>query len=1150
MMARFWSVVLLAVFSFSASAGTISSNDLEVNLDTGFPGIESYSFKGETVDLGGSTANTVLLNKETFKPAVEFGVTGDDSAEYVMDFADIGVKLIMEVETSPEAISFTITDIIETSDFMVKRIEMPGLVLARGEGDSTAALANFPKASYASEKPEDRDVFGKVSQLSADQLRSSAPDGGKGTSYAFVSDGDVCAGIYTNVMEEDLRMIVNFAGEGENKTISVAPGEWQWRQVSFMTTVPPKVKLIVATDNNDDGEVTWQDGAIAYRRNTPKAYGAGTLKDHVIGHIAMNFGSQATNPFLRVLDNAKKVWLYTDGMGQHIQFKGYQSEGHDSSHPDYGGNVGRRQGGRDDLNFVMRRGHDFDVLSGVHINATEYHREAKNFNWDIANEGSIGWSWLDESYHTDYIYDSAFGTLYPRLEEMRADLPWLDFVYLDVFYGRGWPGWRMHTKTNDLGILQFTEFPGVMERAVIWDHVANDWTQAIWGKGDRSEIARFIYYSEKDTFRHDPLLRGTNCDGFMGWHAERDMLQTIKSAFTVNLPTKYLQHFELIKQTDDSALFDSGAKTEVEGEVSKIYGADGQFIGSCRYEKPKSRPVDNLVFIPWDPMTEEKIYHWNDKGGESDWTVPQSWSDVDSAYLYRLTDLGRVFEKEVPVISNNVKLTGIKAGTPYVLYRDIAGPLPQMEWGEGGLVADPGFDSHSFDYWEKAEDSADVKFQNNKFGQTELIMSSKGGKISQDIHGLEAGETYAASVWFSVKGEQPATIMVKDYEPTLELPAINKEMWTVSTSSGSGKAAIDGSVGSIWHTAYGKTTPKHPHHITIDFGKTLMLDGFVQTARTDMHNGVITDYSVQASTNGEDWNTVIEKDTFEYDGNEAKVMFDEPVKAKYFKLIALSEHRGGPWASVAELDVIGEPATATKDGGKPKIATVTRTIDSTDLTNFTDQSSKYMSNWHRMKVLFDVPEGVDSAEIVISAAEGKSDSAVFFDDVRVVKSGRSTPPEDAENVVLYEDFENVDEGWGPFMYGWKGPMNTHLSETNLPYTNDTIEGEFSLKTRHERHEGIIYRTVPATLKLQSNTEYRVSFDYLSDTTDRYTFIAASGSDDDGMVEQDLTNGAWEPTAESFVFETGTGSDWYIGVRKNSRENGILVIDNVLVEKVE
>ena len=57
----------------------------------------------------------------------------------------------------------------------------------------------------------------------------------------------------------------------------------------------------------------WQDGAIAYRNimNNPKEQES--VPDLVAYRIAMNFASQAQNPFLMTLDGIKKINLHTDG---------------------------------------------------------------------------------------------------------------------------------------------------------------------------------------------------------------------------------------------------------------------------------------------------------------------------------------------------------------------------------------------------------------------------------------------------------------------------------------------------------------------------------------------------------------------------------------------------------------------------------------------------------------------------------------------------------------------------------------------------------------------------------------------------------------------------------------------------------------------
>jgi len=1156
--------LLIAALMLPASATlgvSLSAGDFVADLNPDFPGLKAYSYAGQTIKMPPSSRPVVVLNGTAYTPTVAFAQLGADVAEYRLALKEIAVTMKVRFALSRDSLTVTIPEIQESGGFVVRSVELPGLVLIAGGANDEVALGNFPAGSYASEKPEDHDIFSTVANLEfkdneKNKNKNRDASGNRGASYAFVSNGKIVAGIYCNVLEENLRAIVRTAGEGAGRSLTVSPGKWTWREIPGEIVGEPVAKLIVAADENGDGKVTWQDGAIAFRRDTPKAYGSEKTKQYVISHIAMNFGSQATTPFLRGLDNAKKVWLYTDGLGQRIQQKGFQSEGHDSSHPDYAGNVGRRQGGRDELNLVMRRGHDFDVLSGVHINAQEYHKEAKYFNWNIADTNAIGWSWLDESYLTDYRYDSAYGTLYERLDAMRADLPWLDFVYLDVYYGRGWPGWRMHSKINALGIHQFTEFPGVMERAVIWNHVAHDWTQSIWGKGDRSEIARFIYYSEKDTFKHDPLLRGPNCDGFMGWHAERSLFQTVKSAFTVNLPTKYLQHFQLLRQETNAAWFSGGVRTEFDGQVAKILGPDGRLLNSCRYEKPESRPVDNLTFLPWDPCAEGKIYHWNDKGGESTWELPASWNRVKSALLYRLTDLGRVFEREIAAADGKVTLAGILPNTPYVLYRETPPALPDMKWSEGSLVHDTGFDSHSFDWWKTATPAAVTIENEADYGQTELVFGTAApGEVRQTVRDLIPGRTYAASVWVQIAGKRDATLAVEAGAPE-PAPFQDKQAWKIvsSTKRYAGDRpsnVLDGNPATLWHTAEAQgTTNAFPHHITIDFGRELALGGFVQTARADLGNGTIKGYEIWVSVDNKKWKKTAQGE-FDYaHGTRVEVKFPKPVQAKFFKLVSTSELKGRPFSSIAELDMIIAPAT--ESGSLKSFATVANTVSRTALTNYTDQSSKYMRNWHRLKAVFTAPLG-GRVDVVLRAGPGADGAKVRFDDVRLVKTEVSQPPRGAKNVVLFEDFENVDEGWGPFMYGWEGPMNTHLSEANPPYTSDTIGGRYSLKSRREDSPGMLYRTVPAMLKLEPGTTYRVSLDYLCDTANCFALVAGFDGDAGEKIagKYPMPDASWKVKHFTTTFTTDAQAGWFIGVTKlDEKKPGTLVIDNVLVEKMD
>ena len=511
----------------------------------------------------------------------------------------------------------------------------------------------------------------------------------------------------------------------------------------------PSADVVVTGDRNGDGVVDWQDAAMAYREVMFRPLGADSIRKWVVSQIAMNFASLAQNPFLRVLDNVKKVYLHTDGLGQIVQFKGYQSEGHDSAHPDYGGNINRRAGGGDELRFAMKRMADFNCDAGIHMNATEAYPEARAYSdqlvYDVDN-----WRWLDQSKSIDKRRDAASGELVRRIGELAGDLPDLKWTYVDVYFGYAWDAWKLATALNAHGWPMFTEFPHVAERYAVWTHTSQEYPE--WGI--KSKVVRFIHNHEKDVWPRDaePLLRGSRNLGFMGWHGERDYNAFIENIFTNNLPTKFIQHFPIRKWED--------ARIECEGNVVVTRDQEGVVTIS---QNGKPVAIGDAVFMPWDPEEAEKIYHWNPEGGTSRWTLPDAWAGVDEVELYRLTDCGRLFEATVPVTAGALALTVDKA-TPYVLYRQTPQPLPVLAWGEGSRVKDPGFDSHGFDSWTRfssGDTHEHIRVENDELGQTHLCIGGENdGGVSQNL-ALEVGKTYAASVWVEVDGKRRAALGVR-----------------------------------------------------------------------------------------------------------------------------------------------------------------------------------------------------------------------------------------------------------------------------------------------------------------------------------------------------------------------------------------------------
>lgn len=141
-------------------------------------------------------------------------------------------------------------------------------------------------------------------------------------------------------------------------------------------------------------------------------------------------------------------------------------------------------------------------------------------------------------------------------------------------------------------------------------------------------------------------------------------------------------------------------------------------------------------------------------------------------------------------------------------------------------------------------------------------------------------------------------------------PRIEKKDWKlVSTDSeqideGPARFAIDGLPDTYWHTQYSPTTPKYPHEIIVDMGKSQMIQGFRYTPRQDGGvNGRVKNYAFLVSDDPHVWTMPTTFGEFPNTAKPTRVRF-APVSGRYFRFIALTEQNGGPWASMAEIDVL------------------------------------------------------------------------------------------------------------------------------------------------------------------------------------------------------------------------------------------------------
>ena len=963
-------MVTAAAFAQEPATMTIESDVLSVEVDQAFPRVIKYTWKatGDCLHGQDTPLKHMRVNGEIEVPRdIKFTNTAD-SATYTVRLS--GFRVTFQLQVVGPVLEFKVISVGDGGYHNLRTLGIPGhsLFSLRSDQPGSAIAAAHVKPQTL----QTGDVFFNVADAAADPFEVSK-------TYIIGNTDKLAVAMSNNVLTDRNRMLYQTVDKGIYKQTAVWNSDWTYRQVESEIVELPYAKVIITTDRNADGKVDWQDGAIAYRDIMTSPLGSEDVKMNVISQIAMNFASFAQHPFLRVLDSIKMTYLQTDGLGQSIQFKGYQSEGHDSSHPDYGNNISKRCGGQGDLNFTVNKAKEFNTQCGVHVNVTEYYPEAKHYSNDKLT-GKRGWAWLDQSIYADKRYDIISGSLYQRLDELKAAVPDLSFLYVDVYWGEGWDSWKLAKRMHEHGWACYTEFEGNWERSATWIHRS----QKPAGLGVHSKIIRFIRNHQQDVWLHHDLLRGSYDLGFLGWHAENNLHAAFKNIFTNNLPTKYMQYFKITKWTDDRIDFDNGVYVAREDGKSNLY-KDGKLIATGVYnaERGKKRVEDCKLFLPWDPIEETKIYHWNEAGGKTTWDIPNSWQGAKSVKLYKLTDIGRASIADIPVADGKVTISA-DADTPYVVYKDEPAAYPTIVWGDGHAVRDPGFDSRSFDYWTASSDN--VTFSDDDRGQTHLaITASKETVVSQDMVGLQSGKTYSASVWVQITGDTTATLAVK---------AGDKE--------------------------------------------------------------------------------------------------------------------------------------------------VSSTIRKTDVSNNSYCSDKAWTNYQRVRLFFEMPAGRTDATVYLKASKGDADAVVEFDDVRVVEA-----PKQDNSHYFFEDFEWTDEGWGPFSFAIQSDTHTHLSEKHLPYTNDTINGEYSLKTRDER-QGLVYRTTEGMLRLQPNTTYTLSFAYLQDNDQQYSVIVATN---DGGEEATKVNTKITGNKGTFkeTFTTGAFDDYYIGIVKNTKDRGVMVMDDLTID---
>lgn len=744
----------------------ISSKYMEVYVGKEFPLVaryivtgeeESPIFRGQEEEITAITINSVAIeptNVETTEAA--------DSRTYKMDLvneaANINLTMTVQISVNGNDLTWEVTKLEKKEDCAdIATIEIPQLNLLSVYMSEEEAVADVVSPSTDTTASGD-------SQITWDEGFKASTS--TGYMYGFLTNGKLSGGVWSNSeAESDKRILLNTGAD----TMSLTSAVWYYERgdkngqkrtdLEYPTSDLPCAKVCVAGDMNEDGDLDWNDGALAFRDIMNIAYGSESIKDIVNYRIVMNFAGMATNPYLETADNIKKVYLATDGLPQAVMLKGYGNEGHDSANSEYA-DVSEREGGIEDFQSLIEIAHEYNTEVGIHINAQEAYPEAKSFNETMLTSPlSTGWGWLDQSFVIDKLWDLSSQARYKRLiqlydringtnfysldwdkgeyvkdsqgeilatmEEIKADAESradnMDFIYLDVWYQDAWETRQISKEINSLGWRFSTEFGYEGEYDSTWSHWATD---AGYGsaalKGWNSDIIRFIRNDQRDTnvlnypnyggAADNPLLGGYRLYGFEGWGGDQDYNKYIKETFTENLPTRFLQHY-YVTDWEKYGEDENCPTGNTEKQITLKNDAEDVVVVTRNEEQRSDSYIERTItlngkkvlddvtyLLPWtdDDDGSEKLYHWNLDGGTTTWELQSNWTDLENVIVYELSDQGRINPKTVNVSDGTITLEA-KAATAYVVVKgeSLKALTDETGYGEDNYVVDPGFNGYS-----------------------------------------------------------------------------------------------------------------------------------------------------------------------------------------------------------------------------------------------------------------------------------------------------------------------------------------------------------------------------------------------------------------------------------------------------------------------
>lgn len=194
-----------------------------------------------------------------------------------------------------------------------------------------------------------------------------------------------------------------------------------------------------------------------------------------------------------------------------------------------------------------------------------------------------------------------------------------------------------------------------------------------------------------------------------------------------------------------------------------------------------------------------------------------------------------------------------------------------------------------------------------KYGDKEVVVNPDVNEVT--LEGIMSADKISLETILQTEEGQPEySAVIQTFNVKELLSKINMKSWEVinfsSQQSGEGDAAwaIDGQLGTFWHTQYSPEEPGYPHFITVDMKESAEVKA-IAVARRNGNGNIAALFSLEISQDGVNWNPADEFSVDNAVDGLQIVQLGTPVSGRYFKLTGKRSATSAAYMCIGEINL-------------------------------------------------------------------------------------------------------------------------------------------------------------------------------------------------------------------------------------------------------